>query len=135
MRLTLTLKGDLQPGEVGTRTLTIEPGKKVPIGRSSSVRSDAAAAPNNALIDSPVVSRSHAYFVTQANPEPPGNETPIVYIVDEKSMHGTRVNGVRLQKMESRPVHTGDVITLGVNVVRGNGELSRLRCPFNANSE
>lgn len=119
VELTLVPMFPLDEAEVGTRKIPLKVGQRVIVGRSSSTRPDAAAAPDNAMIDSPVVSRSHGYFINSGTPDRSGT-LPAVFLVDENSMHGTMVNSERLAKQVARAVHSHDRILFGVDVTRGD---------------
>ncbi|KAL1792630.1 hypothetical protein ACET3X_009137 [Alternaria dauci] len=86
-----------------------------PIGRASSniSKKDLMAAPHNAYIDSPVISRQHA--VLSANST---SGVPQVYITDKGSMHGTTVNNQRLPANKPTKLSVGDVLQFGTDVNR-----------------
>ncbi|EHK98008.1 hypothetical protein M7I_6243 [Glarea lozoyensis 74030] len=66
---------------------------------------------HNAWFDSPVMSRSHAKLKFD-------DQKAALLIQDIGSMHGTCVNGTRLESSPVR-VHHGDVLVLGAEVKRG----------------
>lgn len=68
----------------------------------------------NAYIDSPTISREHAELTATSPP------VPCVYITDKGSMHGTMVNGNKLQPEKAHPLSNGDVLQFGANVTREN---------------
>ncbi|KAL9114788.1 MAG: hypothetical protein Q9227_001468 [Pyrenula ochraceoflavens] len=66
----------------------------------------------NAWFESRVVSRTHALFKANA-------ESKRLCIEDDDSMHGTYVNGKRLEQGEVKSIQNNDEIQLGSKVVRG----------------
>lgn len=68
--------------------------------------------PANAFIDSPTISREHAVLTATAPP------AAHVYITDKGSMHGTMVNGNKLDPQKARRLDNGDVLQFGANVTR-----------------
>ncbi|EUC41881.1 hypothetical protein COCMIDRAFT_66013, partial [Bipolaris oryzae ATCC 44560] len=85
------------------------------IGRASSsvTKKELMAAPHNAYIDSPVISRQHA--VLSANST---TGVPEVYISDQGSMHGTMVNGHKLTPNAPSKLSYGDELQFGTDVNR-----------------
>ncbi|EGD72765.1 hypothetical protein PTSG_04495 [Salpingoeca rosetta] len=88
------------------------------VGRA--VPNKQAPAPDNAIFENKVLSRSHAEIWLENN---------LVYIKDTKSSNGTYVNAKRLSKSneESAPVQlkTGDQVRLGVDVVESKSAVHR----------
>lgn len=105
-----------------TRVFTLRPGASpgahppasVPLGRSSknSTKPELMIGANNAYIDAPTISREHA-VLTATSPS-----APIVTIMDNGSMHGTTVNGVKLEAKKPRRLHDGDELTFGADILR-----------------
>ena len=91
----------------GTREFDLPLNAEFPIGRASSniSKKDLMAAPHNAYIDSPVISRQHA--VLSANST---SGVPEVYLTDKGSMHGTTVNNQRLPANKPTKLKVGDVL-------------------------
>jgi pSer/pThr/pTyr-binding forkhead associated (FHA) protein len=113
--------------ELDERTIVIQPSEAIPIGRSSKNTSKRLLpAVDNAYIDSPVISRDHAELTANA---PLG--VPTVYITDKGAMHGTHINGVKMDKDSTSRLNDGDTLQFGVDVVRdqGNAHRERLRSP------
>lgn len=83
-------------------------------------------APNadNALFDCPVVSRLHA----ELRAHPWSHDRDQVTIIDNGSMHGTRVNGQALSRGRCMALRDGDRITLGERVTRGDGKDKQPYC-------
>lgn len=79
--------------------------------------------PGNAFIDSPTISRNHA--VLTATPPP----AACVYITDKGSMHGTMVNGNRLDPGKPHRLNNGDALQLGANVTRESRTFPALAVP------
>jgi pSer/pThr/pTyr-binding forkhead associated (FHA) protein len=88
------------------------------IGRASSsvTKKELMAAPHNAYIDSPVISRRHA--VLSANSS---TGVPEVYISDQGSMHGTLLNGQKLTPNTPTKLKYGDELQFGTDVNRNDG--------------
>jgi pSer/pThr/pTyr-binding forkhead associated (FHA) protein len=120
MEVVLTAVDDRIVPEV--RRLTLTTGKTMPIGRSSKSPSkpELMAAPANAYIDSPVVSREHAHF--SVKPTTPGKLA--VYITDNRSMHGTMINGVKLHATVPNRLFDGDELQFGSDVSRNESMTS-----------
>lgn len=106
----------------GTREFDLPLNAEFPIGRASSniSKKDLMAAPHNAYIDSPVISRQHA--VLSANST---SGVPEVYLTDKGSMHGTTVNNQRLPANKPTKLKVGDVLQFGTDVNRNEGTSSR----------
>ncbi len=102
-----------------------------PIGRASknTTKKDLMPSPNNAFIDSPVISREHATLSVNAS-----TGSPRVYITDSGSMHGTLLNGHRLVPKKAEPLSTGDTLQFGIDVNRNDGMLSPGLFPTNPES-
>jgi len=98
-----------------TRVLSLTPGSRIPIGRASknSSKPELMMSKHNGFIDSPVISREHA--VLTASTSPPA---PCVYITDNGSMHGTLVNGNKLEPQKPYRLSNGDHLQFGANVTR-----------------
>ncbi|KAF2683171.1 hypothetical protein K458DRAFT_419376 [Lentithecium fluviatile CBS 122367] len=98
------------------RRFTLGPNMKMPIGRASKnlSKQELMEAESNAYIDNPVVSRNHAVLSADHAPL-----TPSVYIIgDKKSMHGTTVNGTKLEPETPLKLSNGDVLQFGQDVTR-----------------
>lgn len=106
-----------------TRQFDLPLNSTFPIGRASNSVTKKAlmAAPHNAFIDSPVISRQHA--VLSANTT---SGVPEVYISDQGSMHGTMLNGQRLPPKTPTKLKYGDELQFGTDVNRNEGECPRL---------
>ncbi|KAF2234342.1 hypothetical protein EV356DRAFT_158239 [Viridothelium virens] len=99
---------------IATRDLNIIYGSRIPIGRASSCESKGLVANrNNAYFNCPVVSRTHAELFVKLE-----NGRPSLYISDLNSMHGTYVNGVKLDKNCHSKLSDGDVLRIGSEVQR-----------------
>ncbi|KAL4870308.1 hypothetical protein BDV12DRAFT_60010 [Aspergillus spectabilis] len=87
---------------------------RVNIGRASK-RENKNLAPSrkNALFDSRVMSRTHAILRVSL-------EEKLVYIRDPGSMHGTWVNNKKIPVNVDVGISDGDVLTFGVEVIRGS---------------
>lgn len=101
-----------------TRQFDLPLNATFPIGRASSnvTKKDLMAAPHNAYIDSPVISRQHAVLSANAS-----SGTPEVYISDQASMHGTMLNGQRLPPKTPTKLKYGDELQFGTDVNRNEG--------------
>lgn len=107
------------------RTVVVRPEEPVNIGRASKSQvKKLEAAPDNALFDCPVISRTHAELKFHYNEWVGSYE---VHLTDTGSMHGTYVNEVKLRNGEAFTLHAGDQIRLGDKVSRGEGR-SLLGC-------
>ncbi|OCK81173.1 hypothetical protein K432DRAFT_404059 [Lepidopterella palustris CBS 459.81] len=114
--LEVTLRSVDGLDEYKERKIILAPNSKVPVGRASkSNTKNLRAAPSNAYIDSPVVSRDHAVISAKL-----ACGTPTVYIRDCGSMHGTILNEDRLDKGRDLPLKNGDVLQFGFDVHRDN---------------
>ncbi|KAF2186275.1 hypothetical protein K469DRAFT_706941 [Zopfia rhizophila CBS 207.26] len=112
--LEVTLRSIDGLDDFSERKILLGPNSTVPIGRSSkSAHKNLQAAPNNAFIDSPVISRDHAELSTNTS-----CGIPIVYIKDNGSMHGTTLNNVLLPRHRDHQLKNGDTLQFGVNVIR-----------------
>ncbi|KAK4503759.1 hypothetical protein PRZ48_004674 [Zasmidium cellare] len=99
------------------RVITLRSGESVKIGRASkSEVKNLQPADDNALFDCPVVSRQHAELRFSA--WKPSSEQ--VTIIDLASLHGTTVNGRRVESEQPFSLKSGDVIKLGERVTRGD---------------
>lgn len=99
------------------RTVNLELWAPQLVGRASRTKSkNLEAAEDNILFNCPVISRRHAEIELQRS----GGREQVV-IRDTGSTHGTRLNGVPLEKDGSRTIRQGDVIQLGEKVTRGEG--------------
>ncbi|KAL3497295.1 hypothetical protein BJX62DRAFT_231910 [Aspergillus germanicus] len=96
------------------RVLTFETeSDRIEIGRASK-RENKNLLPShqNALFDSRVMSRTHAILHASF-------EEKLLYIRDPGSMHGTWLNREKLPVDKDTILNNGDVLTFGVEVVRG----------------
>jgi pSer/pThr/pTyr-binding forkhead associated (FHA) protein len=82
---------------------------KVPVGRTSNRNNEFKPSFENAFVDSPVMSRTHAEISADF-------DNSRVYIKDVGSMHGTFVEGEKLHKNIQRAIHHGDLVTFGASV-------------------
>jgi hypothetical protein len=108
------------------RRFALRSGDKVPIGRASKNASkpELIMAPANGFIDSPVISREHAIL---SLPEPSVRATvftplPGLSLVDLGSMHGTFVNGHKLEAKQPMPLKNGDLLQFGADVSRNDSK-------------
>ncbi|KAF2267762.1 hypothetical protein CC78DRAFT_47188 [Lojkania enalia] len=100
--------------EFDERKILLTPGSRIAVGRSSKdARKQLQQGPDNAYIDSPVISRSHAIISADT-----GLSRPLVLLKDTGSMHGTMVNNKPLLRHTEHELANGDMIQFGVNVVR-----------------
>lgn len=101
-----------------TREFHLAVGSEIPIGRASKSvnKQELMAAPHNAYIDSPVMSREHAILSVSA-----GTGAPQFNITDRGSMHGTMLNGRRLVSNHPEELVNGDVLQFGVDINRNEG--------------
>jgi hypothetical protein len=113
---------------IGSREFELSLASKFPIGRASknTTKKDLMPAANNAYIDSPVISREHAVLTVNAD-----SGAPHVYITDKNSMHGTFLNGEKLEIEVPKLLASGDKLQFGVDVNRGEGSPPR---PLSSNS-
>ncbi|KAL2812231.1 SMAD/FHA domain-containing protein [Aspergillus cavernicola] len=87
---------------------------QVEIGRSSKRENkNLAPARHNALFDSRVMSRTHAILSVSL-------QKKLVHIHDPGSMHGTWLNQEKIPIDKDMTLSNGDVLTFGVEVVRGS---------------
>ncbi|KAF1982669.1 hypothetical protein K402DRAFT_424413 [Aulographum hederae CBS 113979] len=94
------------------RALNVSEYSPIQIGRASKTQSKhLSPSVDNAWIDNPVISRSHAEITSTGSS---------VFICDKGSMHGTLLDGVPLQKNKKELVEDTAVVTFGTTVVRGN---------------
>ena len=101
----------LHPDEkLPVRHINLIEGDLVPIARASKSSSLNKDKPHNdnALIESPVISRSHAQLFVDKDKD--------VFIRDIGSMHGTRVNGAILNPHRASKLKNLDVISVGVDI-------------------
>lgn len=138
--LAVTLRSTAEDSEIPLRTITLKPNVAIPIGRASTnMHKNLQAAEDNAYIDSPVISRSHAVITANSTCgvrytpyhadtalADPDIQIPSVYIRDIGSMHGTMVNGSRLTPHRDHLMKNGDVLQLGCAVFRENGTSNSL---------
>lgn len=118
--VTVTLRST-RPSSTQTRNIILRPEVPVNVGRSS--RSEAknlSATAYNALFDCPVISRRHAELELKVNNWT--EEKHQVYIKDTGSMHGTSVNGQKLQSLKPFQLQVGDIVRLGESVNRADSE-------------
>lgn len=111
----------VRPAGGMNRRITLLPDTPVSVGRSS--RSEAknlSANGDNALFDCPVISRKHAEIELKINRW--ASETERITITDTKSMHGTSVNGDKLQCHKPFQLQPGDTIRLGDHISRADSE-------------
>jgi pSer/pThr/pTyr-binding forkhead associated (FHA) protein len=75
---------------------------------------------DNAYIDSPVISRDHAVLSA---------DTDAVYLTDSHSMHGTYVDGQKIEPNVPIALSSGSLLQFGVDVNRneGNKDITRFR--------
>ncbi|KAF3910525.1 hypothetical protein ABW21_db0200531 [Orbilia brochopaga] len=99
---------------VGARQITIDSQNcLITVGRSSRNKTKGLLPDlRNAYFDSPVMSRLHAWLKCDDNGK--------VLICDARSMHGTYVNGQRLEPSVCYPLETGYEIRFGNSVTRGS---------------
>ncbi|KAF2634379.1 hypothetical protein P280DRAFT_474690 [Massarina eburnea CBS 473.64] len=109
------------------RNLTLQPGKPITIGRASRnhQKPKLMTAADNAYIDSPVISREHALLTVHPSP-------PAVYIADKGSMHGTVVNGERLEAHRAIKLQSGDLLQFGADVTRDSDHFVARKYTFEA---
>lgn len=118
-RVTL-LSSDRHDG-LPERQLSLVPYEPFTIGRAStnSMKPNLMMAADNAFIDSPVISRSHASLTLRLCP-------PAIHITDNDSMHGTMVNGTRLHPRTPTRLNDGDLLQFGLDVTRNDRKLPSL---------
>ncbi|KAF2727613.1 hypothetical protein EJ04DRAFT_581927 [Polyplosphaeria fusca] len=116
IELTLTSLNGLD--DFGERKILLTPGSTVPVGRSSkNAQKKLLPGPDNAYIDSPVISREHARISMNTL-----QGVPSIFIKDVGSMHGTLLNGKHLDYNKDHKLNSGDSVQFGVNVVRDQAE-------------
>lgn len=110
----ITLRCSDHLDEYNTRTFKLRPGDVVHIGRASknAAKPELMIGPDNAYIDSPTISREHAVLTATSPP------AAYVYVTDKGSMHGTMVNGNKLEPQKAQRLNNGDVLQFGANVTR-----------------
>jgi pSer/pThr/pTyr-binding forkhead associated (FHA) protein len=119
--VTITLTSARRTQDV-TRHIVLHPDEPVIIGRTSrSEFKNLTSSNDNALFDCPVVSRTHAEFSLSFN-KWDVKDMYKIYITDKRSMHGTSVNGQKLQPNRRFLLNVGDVIRLGDSVSQGSSE-------------
>ncbi|RHZ60796.1 FHA domain protein [Aspergillus thermomutatus] len=118
----VTLYPLFQPDVLPFRSLTFAPDTDfVKIGRASKREAKGLVpAHHNALFESRVMSRDHAQLRVCF-------EKKDVYIRDNGSMHGTWVNGKKIAIDKDVTIHSGDVVTFGTEVIRGEDTYPPLR--------
>lgn len=100
------------------RHLSVIPGKSFIIGRASRTQhTDLRPAWDNALFDSQTVSRTHAELKADLS----AASSDQVTIMDRDSLHGTQVNGRRLERFKPMTLRSGDLLHFGTSVTRGHG--------------
>lgn len=106
--VTLTSINPREPLPV--RTFDLVEGTTVPIARSSRSSSHDRDKPqsSNALIESPVISRSHAQLLVDDRQQ--------VFLKDVGSMHGTWVNGCLLQPHRASRLNDLDTVSVGTDI-------------------
>ncbi|KAF7159089.1 hypothetical protein CNMCM5623_004322 [Aspergillus felis] len=121
----VTLYPLFQPDVLPFRSLTFAPDTEfVKIGRASKREAKGLVpAHHNALFESRVMSRDHAQLRVSF-------EKKEVYIRDNGSMHGTWVNCKKIAADKDVPIHSGDVVIFGTEVIRGEDTYPpmRVRC-------
>ncbi|KAH1625731.1 hypothetical protein KXX21_006039 [Aspergillus fumigatus] len=121
----VTLYPLFQPDVLPFRSLTFAPDtESVKIGRASKREAKGLVpAHHNALFESRVMSRDHAQLRVSF-------EKKEVYIRDNGSMHGTWVNCKKISADKDVPIHSGDVVIFGTEVIRGEDTYPpmRVRC-------
>jgi len=116
--VTITLTS-IRRTQDAVRHIVLHPDEPIIIGRSSrSEFKNLSTSNDNALFDCPVISRSHAKFELTVN-KWDVKDMHKIYITDTRSMHGTSVNGQKLQPHKPFHLHEGDVIRLGDSVAQG----------------
>lgn len=114
------------------RSLTITHGSPTLIGRASrSETKKLQPSSNNALFDCPVISREHAELRANQWAAPRDQVT----LMDKGSMHGTQVNGLKLERFKPIALRQGDRIQFGTRVSRGQGMSSRDRYTLTEDAE
>lgn len=86
---------------------------KVHIGRASkTVSKGLTPAEDNAYFDIPVMSREHAEMTADL-------DEGLIFLRDNRSLHGTSVNGISLPHESLQRLNNGDSILFGIHVARG----------------
>jgi pSer/pThr/pTyr-binding forkhead associated (FHA) protein len=135
IQVTLTL----QRGEdiLSGRSITFKNSSgSLQVGRASKTeRKQLVPADDNLWISNPVISREHAVLSVERNDldvsiSPRWHEThahklqtPLVFLEDPKSSHGTFVNKINIKDLGKRVIVSGDEIQFGDQVLRGQGKL------------
>lgn len=133
--VTVTLRASTSSSTSGTnpiRNITLRPDVPVIVGRSSKHEAKNLCPTNdNALYDCPVISRRHAEVELRVNRYKVEKHT--ISIKDTNSMHGTSVNGQKLEKLRPFELRVGDTIRLGDSVNRADSKYpdATLRGPAN----
>ncbi|KAF7121953.1 hypothetical protein CNMCM5793_009507 [Aspergillus hiratsukae] len=121
----VTLYPLFQPDVLPFRSLTFAPDTDVvQIGRASKREAKGLVpAHHNALFESRVMSREHAQLRACFGKKE-------IYIRDNGSMHGTWVNCKKIPADKDVPIHSGDVVIFGTEVIRGEDTYPpmRVRC-------
>lgn len=140
----------LEKGEdsLNDRSITFKSsGGSIQIGRASKTeRKRLIPAADNMWISNPVISRYHAVLSvaggelddarnpnTSHGPSTNDVQTPLVFLEDTTSSHGTFVNKADIKGCGRRQIVNGDKVQFGDKVLRGAGKLeawnavSRLR--------
>ncbi|KAJ4299120.1 hypothetical protein N0V90_004364 [Kalmusia sp. IMI 367209] len=114
----VTLRCSDKLDEFEARVFTLQPGASMQIGRASksTAKTELMLSRDNAFIDSPTISREHA--VLSAMNTATSSPAPCVYLTDNGSMHGTMVNGEKLEAHMPRRLNNGDVLMFGANITR-----------------
>jgi pSer/pThr/pTyr-binding forkhead associated (FHA) protein len=90
------------------------------VGRSSKSHQKAILPESrNAYIESQVVSRNHAVFSLGKS-----DDDNAVYLTDTGSMHGTKVNNIKLDPNQPHRLCSNDKLSFGGEVQRGMGKPS-----------
>lgn len=114
------------------RYLVIYHGSSTLIGRASKSESkNLQPSPTNALFDCPVISREHAELKT--NKFASAGEQ--ITITDRGSMHGTHVNGRKLDRFVPFTLRSGDLLQFGTRVTRGPGMFELLNTSLDNNAK
>lgn len=114
------------------RHLTVTHGDPTLIGRASKSESkNLQPSPTNALFDCPVISREHAEL--KVNQWAPAGDQ--ITITDKGSMHGTHVNGRKLERYKPMSLRSGDLLQFGTRVTRGQGMFKFLNTSLSADAE
>ncbi|KAF2095749.1 hypothetical protein NA57DRAFT_59728 [Rhizodiscina lignyota] len=102
------------------RYVTLTEMKTIEVGRSSkSATKQLIAATNNCWVNNPVISRSHARLsVEKIGVE--DTEKMQAFIRDTGSMHGTFLNGKKIEEGKNHRLITGDILQFGTDVTRGD---------------